>query len=94
MGAIDQAKTAQTRFRDLETEAEQYGIVLLIRDKETYMSFRHRLRGNERLASALKSAKQAGVPIAFGERQRISVAGGVVINTKASDDEIIKFLVD
>jgi len=90
-GAISEAIASEIAFDEIKDEASQFGLRLWLSDVDDYKNLRDRLSANEALASALKTAKDQGVPI-FLDTSFLVSNGFVSITVDATDQEIIEFL--
>ena len=92
--AIEIAKERRDTKRECIREAKRYGIdVLLSSEAEAYILIRDRLRSNQRLADAAMLARKNGINVIPGKKFWIGGSGGVWIDVRASDEEIIEFLI-
>lgn len=85
------AKAKDVHFQKLNREASKYGISLWSFDLERWEQVKGRLLSNEKLAFAFQAAKGAGVSVFLKNRFQVG-RGWVDIDTSATDEEIIEFL--
>ena len=94
--AISKAKERSSQnpqFVKLRQEASQFGLTLMSWEKDEYKQIRSRLFSNNKLATTLRTVNQEGILIGLDNEFRVSTEV-IYININATDDGIIKFLVD
>jgi hypothetical protein len=89
--AVLQAKARREAARKIIDMERKFGIMKsLYLEDESFLKFIPRIEANQKLQEALLFAKNNNVTVFVSDR--FDEAGWVVIDHRATDDEIIKFL--